>query len=172
MVSVDVLTGVDAAVVMVSVEVPDPAVIVAGLNVPMAPLGNPAIDNAAFPVKLPIAVTVVVYVVPLPCTTDRLAGAALIVKSAGEVTTRLVDAMCVSTPEIPVIVSVEVLTGVVAAVVTVSVEVPDPPVIVAGLNVPLAPLGNPAIDNAAFPVKPFTGFTVTVYVVPLPCTTD
>ena len=171
-VSVEVLTGVDAAVVIVSVEVPDPPVIVAGLKVPVAPLGSPVIDNAVFPVKPPTAVTVVVYVVPLPCTTDRLAGAALIVKSVGAVTTRLVEPVCVSAPEVPVIVSVEVPTAVEAAVVMVSVEVPDPPTIVAGLNVPVAPFGNPASDNAVFPVKPFTGFTVTVYVVPVPCTTD
>ena len=83
-------------------------------------------------------------------------------KSAAEVTTKLVDAVCVSAPEDPVMVNVELLTGVEAAVVMVSAEVPDPPVIVAGLNVPVAPFGKPAIDNAVFPVNPFTGFTVTV----------
>ena len=94
------------------------------------------------------------------------------VNPAAAVTTRLVDAVCVSVPEVPVMVSVGVLTGVDAAVVMVSVEVPDPPVIVGGLNVPVAPLGNPAIDRAVLPMKPFTEFTFTVYVAPLPCTTD
>jgi hypothetical protein len=88
------------------------------------------------------------------------------------VTVRLTMAVCVIAPEVPVTVSVEVLTGVDAMVVMFSVEVPDPAVIVAGLNVAVAPLGNPAIDNTVFPVKPFSGFTVMVYVVPLPCATD
>ncbi len=118
------------------------------------------------------AVTFTVYVVPLPGVTERLAGAPAIVKSAAAVTTRLVRAVCVRAPDVPVMVSVEVLTGVDASVVMVSVELPVPPVIVAGLNVPAAPLGRPATDNAVFPVNPFTAVTFTVYVVPLPCTTD
>jgi hypothetical protein len=78
------------------------------------------------------------------------------------VTIRVIVVVLVRVPEVPVMVSVEVPTGVDAAVVTLRVEVPDPTVIVAGLNVPVAPLGNPAIDNAVLPVKPPVAVTVMV----------
>ena len=53
--------------------------------------------------------------------------------------------------------------GVVAAVVTVRVDVPDP-VTEVGLNVPVAPVGNPVTVSATAALKPFTAVTVCVYV--------
>jgi hypothetical protein len=49
-------------------------------------------------------------------------------------------------------------------VVTVSVLVPDPPVIVLGLKLPLAPVGRPVTVRATLPVNPFEGATVMVEV--------
>ena len=49
-------------------------------------------------------------------------------------------------------------------VVIVSVDVPEPFVIDAGLNAQLAPLGNPVHDRATEPLNPATGVTVTVEV--------
>jgi hypothetical protein len=40
---------------------------------------------------------------------------------------------------------------------TVRVEVPDPPLIVAGLKEAVAPAGKPLTLKATFPVKPFSG---------------
>ena len=52
-------------------------------------------------------------------------------------------------------VSVNVPVGVAGAVVTVMVEVPNPATDV-GLNVAVAPVGNPLTENATVPLKPFT----------------
>jgi hypothetical protein len=57
--------------------------------------------------------------------------------------------------------------GVVAKVLTVSVE--DPEVVtVVGLNVPVAPVGSPLTENVTTPVNPPRAATVGVYVEPLP----
>ena len=93
--------------------------------------------------------------------TDRVVGVAVIVKS-GMLTARVTPVVCDSVPLLPVIVSGEVPVGVEASVLIVSVEVPEPPVTVAGLNVPVAPAGRPDTDRETSPVKPFCGDTVTV----------
>ena len=54
--------------------------------------------------------------------------------------------------------------GVVPEVVTVRVEVPVLPVMVAGLKLAVAPAGNPVTVKATSPVNPFTAVLVTVYV--------
>ena len=74
---------------------------------------------------------------------------------------RLTEVVGDRVPLVPVIVRVEVLTGVVPLVVMVRVEVPEP-VTVAGLKLPLAPEGRPLTLSATVPVKPPEGVTVTV----------
>ena len=56
---------------------------------------------------------------------------------------------------------------VVESVVMVRVDEPDP-VMVVGLNVPVAPAGRPLTPRVTTPAKPFTAVTVDVYVVPAP----
>ena len=67
-------------------------------------------------------------------------------------------------PLVPLIVNVYVPVGVVDAVLTVSVEVPEP-VTEVGLNVPVAPVGNPLTVNATELLNPPVAVTVGVYVV-------
>ena len=69
--------------------------------------------------------------------------------------------LCVKVPLVPVIVSVAFPTGVVLLVCTVKVALPEP-VTEAGLNVPVAPLGNPLTLKLTAPVKPFSAPTFTV----------
>ena len=57
-----------------------------------------------------------------------------------------------------------------AAVATVSIEDPDP-VIEAGLNVPVAPMGRPLTEKLTAELKPFKPVTVGVKVVLLPWVT-
>jgi hypothetical protein len=71
-------------------------------------------------------------------------------------------ALFVAVPLAPVTVSVEFAPGVAAVVATVIVEVPDPPVIVAGLNEAVAPTGKPPTLGVTVPVNPLNGVTVTV----------
>lgn len=160
------------SVVMLSVEVPDPVTEV-GLNVPAAPAGNPVTLSETAPLKPFTAVTVCVYEVPAPCTTACEPGDEARVKSGtGTAFTNSAEvALCVSAPLVPVIVSVFVPVGVVASVVTDSVDVPEP-VMEGGLNVPVASAGKPVTPSETAPLKPFTAVTVCVYVVPAPCTND
>ena len=90
----NVPAGVVAAVLTVSVEVPE-VVTEAGTNVPVAPAGNPVTLIATAPVKPPEGVTVAVYVVDKPCVIVLEAGVAVTVKSAAETafTTRVTDAV-------------------------------------------------------------------------------
>ena len=93
----------------------------------------------------------------MPWVTVWLAGETDKLKSGAGFTTIFTVVVCVRLPLTPVIVSVLVPTGVVAAVVTESVVVP-----VAGLGVklPPAPAGNPLTLNVTCPVKPLLGFMV------------
>ena len=59
----------------------------------------------------------------------------------------------VSVGLVPVMVSVELAAGVVPEVVTVSVDVPVLPVIVLGLKLAVAPVGNPVTVSATSPVS-------------------
>jgi len=81
--------------------------------------------------------------------------------AAAFVTIRLVLAVWIRLPLVPVMVSVELPIGVLAAVVTVRVEVPDP-VTVAGEKLALAPLGSPLALSVTVPLNPFCAPTVVV----------
>jgi hypothetical protein len=71
-------------------------------------------------------------------------------------------ALCVTVLLVPVIVRVEEPRAVPLVVVTVSVELPDPPLMVAGTKVPVAPAGNPLTLNVTGSVKPFAAAMVVV----------
>src|SRR6185436_6599552 len=68
-------------------------------------------------------------------------------------------------------VTVKVVAGAAAEVVTVSVELP-PAVTVVGENVPVAPAGRPETESEIDCVLPFTAVVATVYAALLPTTTD
>src|SRR6266550_1282731 len=126
----------------VSVELP-PAVTEVGLSVAVAPAGVP------FTVRLtvsaePLVTAVEMVEVPFaPCTSERLAGLALIEKSfvTGAVIVKLTVVLCVALAPVPVTVIVYVPAGAVPAP-SVSVELP-PAVTDAGLNEAVAPEGRP-----------------------------
>ncbi len=76
-------------------------------------------------------------------------------------TTKLTVVVCVSAALAPLIVKVEVPTGVLPVVVTVNVELPVP-VIVAGEKLAVAPAGNPLALSAMEPEKPENAVVLTV----------
>src|SRR5262244_992627 len=95
------------------------------------------------------------------------------VKSGGggcAFTTKLTVVACVKLPLVPVIVSVDVPTGVLPVVVTVNVELPLP-VTDAGEKLAVVPAGNPLAPSVTTPVNPFNAPMLAVYVVALPTIT-
>ena len=98
----------------------------------------------------------------MPAVTVCDAGDAVTEKSptTGAVTTRVTEAVCVVVPLVPVMVNGKLPVGVVLLVVIVSVELPE--VSGVGLNVPLAPAGNPLTVRSTLPVNPPLGVTVAV----------
>ena len=85
-------------------------------------------------------------------------------------TTSVTVAVCARLPLAPVIVSVDVPTGVLPVVVMVSVEVPDP-FTVGGEKLAVVPAGSPPALNVTVPLKPPDAVTVDVYVVAFPAFT-
>src|SRR5258706_358521 len=82
-VTVYVPTGVDALVVIVAVELPDPgAAIELGLNDAVAPVGRPDADSEMAELKEPEIEVEIVEVDEVPWTMLSALGAAAIVKSA------------------------------------------------------------------------------------------
>ena len=105
-----------------------------------------------------------VYVAALPAITVCVLGLPDTVKSGGggcALTTKLTVVVCVSAPLVPVIVSVDVPSGVLPLVVTVNVELPVP-VTVAGEKPAVAPAGNPLTVKAIGPEKPELAVVLTV----------
>jgi hypothetical protein len=76
-------------------------------------------------------------------------------------TTSAVVAEWLRAPLVPVIVRVEVARGVLAAVVTVSVELFDP-LIDGGENDPVVFAGRPVTPRLTLPANPFNAVVVTV----------
>ena len=135
--------GVAAVVVMVRVE-DWPAVMLAGLNDAVAPVGRPDALNATL-WALPLVTEVEIVDVPLcPAVTVTVVGAAEIEKSSttGALTVSETEVACVADAPVPVTLNVTVPVGVAAVVVMVIVE-DWPAVMVAGLNDADAPLGRP-----------------------------
>jgi hypothetical protein len=171
-VNVDVPSGVLPVVVTVNVAVPAP-VTVPGEKLAVAPAGNPLALSVTTPANPFNEPTLAVYVVALPTITVCVPGLADIVKSGGGgcvFTTKLTVVVCVKLPLVPVIVNVDVPTGVLPVVVTVNVAVPAP-VTVPGEKLAVAPVGNPLALSVTTPVNPFNAPMLAVYVVALPTLT-
>lgn len=79
---------------------------------------------------------------------------------------REIVVVLVSVPEVPVTVTVPV--PVVAVLLAVSVNVLVP-VVLAGLNAGVTPLGRPEAESVTLPLKPLSGFTLIVLVPLAPC---
>jgi len=126
----------------VSVELP-PAVTEVGLSVAVAPAGVPLTVRLTVSAE-PLVTAVEIVDVPFaPCTSERLAGLALMEKSfaTGAVIVKVRAVLCVALAPVPVTVIVYVPAAAVPAP-SVSVELP-PAVTDAGLNEAVAPEGRP-----------------------------
>jgi hypothetical protein len=183
-----------SAMVVVAVSVPDVPVIVT-VEVPVAaellaasvrtllpvvglvpneavtPLGKPDAASVTLPVNPPTSVTVMVSVPLLPCVIDSDEGDDANVKP-GVALTLTVSAIVVvadSVPDVPVIVTVE--DPVVAVLLAVKVSTLLP---VVGLvpNVAVTPLGKPDAASVTLPVNPPVSVTEIVSVPLLPCVID
>ena len=160
-------TGVEADVLIVSTDVPDPGVTGVGANEQLAPVGSPAEQLRATVLKAsPSSVTVTVDVALLPGIVTAGAEAAR-VKSQTE---SLNVVVWIRLPEVPVTVTTESPAGVEAEVLTVSIESSSPPPKSSGgANEQLAPVGSPAEQaRTTFPEKPRTENTATLVVEFLP----
>ena len=164
-VTVTFAVPVVAVPLAVSVSVLVPVVLV-GLNDAVTPLGNPDADKLTLPLKPFCGVTVIVLVPLVPCTIVKLFGAGERTKLPCGFTVRETVAVLVKLPEVPVTVTVAVPVIAVPLAVRVNVLVP---VVLAGLNDAVTPLGRPDADKLTLPLKPFCGVTVIVLVPLVPC---
>ena len=135
------------------------AVVDVGLKLAVTPAGKPATVNATLPVNPPVRAIVIVSVPLAPKLIARLVGLADSEKS-GAFTVRLIVAVCVSPPPVPVTV---IVAGPAAAVLEAEkVSVLLVPVVEVGLKAAVTPAGNPLIVKATLGVNPFSRFTVIV----------
>jgi len=103
---------------------------------------------------------------------ERLVGDALTVKSgvAVEVTVRLMVAVCVTPPQVAVIVTVAAPVAAVLLAESVSVELPLPgAAIEVGLKLAVTPAGNPEAESETAALKPPLTLVVMVLLPELPC---
>jgi len=139
-------------------------------NAAVTPLGRAELESVTDPVKPPEGVTVTVLLPLVPWVTVRLAGDAESEKFGVAVafTVRLTVVVCVSVPDVPVMVTEEVPVAAVALAVNVTLLLD-----VVGLVPKLAvtPEGRPDADKLTLPVKPPEGLTVIVLLPLLPCVT-
>ena len=165
-----VTLDVPAAAVLLAVKV-SVLLAVAGLvpNAAVTPLGRPDAARVTAPVNPPRSVTVMVSLPRPPWAIERAGAEAESVKAGGPVTVRETFVDAVSTPEVPVTVTVEVPTVAVALAASVSTLVP-----VVGLvpNVAVTPLGRPDAARVTLPVNPGWAATEMVSVALAPWATD
>lgn len=164
---------------MVTVEVPSVAALLADSvstllpvvgfvpNEAVTPLGKPAAARVTLPVNPPTSVTMIVSVALLPCTTDNDVGEAASVKPGlfFGLTARPKLVLAVCDPEVPVTVTVKAPVAAVLDAVSVNTLL-----LVAGLvpNEAVTPLGSPEAARVTAPVNPPASVTVIVSVaVPL-----
>ena len=145
-----------------------------GLKLACTPAGRPLAEIETVPVKPKREATVTVAVGFDPGVIVTAAGGAAVMEKSGRptmVSDKLV--VCVIAPFVPVTVMTTGAagTGALAAAVNVSVLVPLPPVIEAGLKAAVTPVGRPLALRATSPVKPFTGSTSTDVAPVAPCST-
>lgn len=143
---------------------PEPLVMtLLGEKLAEAPEGRPLTDKVTFPVKPLRGDIVTEYTASVPAVTDCEFGLMEPTKSPREVfTSSGTVVLFVSLPLEPVMVSVYAPRGVVEAVVTSNEEVPDPPIMLAGVSLAVAPAGRPLTLRATVPVKPFSETTFAV----------
>ena len=147
-------SGVVELLVTVSVELPAP-VTVAGTKLGVAPAGSPLALSVTTPVNPFSATMLAVDVVALPASTVCVLGVTVKLKLGGggtAATVMLTFAVWVKFPLVPVMVSGYVPSGVVALVVTVSVELPDP-VTVVGDETRRCSRRQPARTQRHYPAK-------------------
>ena len=161
-VTVTVTVPVVAVLVAVSVRVLV-FVVLAGLNEGVTPLGRPEADKLTLPLKPLSGFTVIVLAPLAPCVMVRLLGEAESVKFGGGLTVRESAVELDRLPDEPVMVTVAVPVVAVPVAVNVRVLVP---VVLAGLNDALTPVGRPDADKPTLPLKPLCGLMEMV-VVPL-----
>lgn len=163
------------AAVSLSTVLPDPgAAIVTGVKVPVTPAGNPVTVKAIAALKVEFGVAVIVTVFaepPASMLTELDEDPRLNVGAASTVTESVI--CCLVVPLIAVTVA-EYEPGVaVLAAVSCSVLVPDPGLgSVAGVNVPVTPVGRPVIESATAALKPLLSVTVRVLLAVEPGITD
>jgi hypothetical protein len=128
-----------------------PPVVEGGLNAAVTPLGNPLALKATLLVNPPLRVILIVLTPLAPGLTVRLDGFAARLKS-GALTVRLKVVERLRPPPEPLIVTLT--APVVAVFEAASVKVLLAPVVEAGLNVAVTPLGNPVALKATLLVNP------------------
>ena len=148
-----------ALTVIVNVDVMEPfgrGVTDTWLNVVVTPTGAPETERATGWLKPFVDVTVTVELPVLPRIIISEEGEAEIAKSgtAAVATVMEIVTSWTSVPLVPVTVRVYVPTAIEAPTSTVKVEVPVG-VTEAGLNMPVAPVGNPEIVRATPELKAF-----------------
>jgi hypothetical protein len=141
-------------------------VVVAGLKLAVTPVGKPLAVNVTAPAKLLSRVMVSVLVPLAPWFTVRLVGLAASEKSgvAALATVRVIAAVWVSVPLVPVTVTVNMPTVAVLDAVSVSTLLVPVVVVVAGLKLAVTPVGRPLAVNVTAPAKLLRRVIVSVLV--------
>lgn len=124
--------------------------------------GSPLTLSPTMPVNPLTGETDTVKLPQLPSTIIVLVGLVERVKSGGPCTTKVNDVLATILPNVPVTVTVYVPTGVVLAVVTLSVDEPAPLAKDVGVRLADPPAGSPLTLKATVLAKPFKGVLVTV----------
>jgi hypothetical protein len=151
-VMVMVAAPTEAALEAVKVKAPLVPVVEVGLKLAVTPLGNPLAPKATLSVNPPTRVTEIVLAALAPRFTVRLEGVAETEKSGAWLTVIINCAARVNPPPVPV--TVTVIIPIVAALDAVRVSELLVPVVVAGLNVAVTPLGSPLALKATLEEKP------------------
>jgi hypothetical protein len=133
-----------------------------GLKTAVTPAGNPEADIVTLPLN-PFSFAIVTVLVPPapPCVIATLLGDAANEKFAAApvVTVRLTVVVCDRVPEVPVMVTVELLAPAKALAFMVNVLEVVPGF---GLKAADTPVGKPEAANVTLPAKPFCGVMVMV----------
>jgi hypothetical protein len=148
-VTVDVPGTAAAVTVRVTARLAD---VVPGPNDPRTPAGRPDRLTVTEPVKPFCGVRVSALFALAPGAMLRAAGETDKENVGGPVTTSEMVSLLVRLPEVPVMVTVEVLAGALPAAVKVTVLLLA---VLAGLNAAVTPVGRPEAVSDTVPVKPF-----------------
>jgi hypothetical protein len=138
-----------------------------GLNDAVTPLGRLDAARMTVPPNPLCGVIVTVVVALFPCATLMLPGDAERLKF-GTTTVRVIVALWLKLPEVPVTFIVDVPATTVAPAVSVKMLVPA---LLTGLNDAVTPLGRLDAARVTVPLKPLCGVIITVVVALFPCTT-